>query len=168
MGFHPSELFSSSGIGTPFQASPPLLRFLSKPFDLEPALQRVTPRKKPSLEAARRIRSDLGLGSLGRSRTPRALPPKLPTSRASPSQRAPLTLTEARSFDHTPDEPRGIRTIPARHLPPKRAPTRTAFRTDCLRDPFEDQPPADYFFISRSRPSCDGRELSLCGRPLSA
>lgn len=168
MGFYPSELFSSPGIGTPFQTFPPLLRFLSRPSDLEPALQRLTPRKKPSLYAARRIRSGLGLGSPGRFRTPRVLPPKLPTSRASPSQRAPLALTEARSFDPTPDEPRGIRTIPARHLPPKRAPTRTAFRTNCLRDPFEDQPPADYFFISRSRPSCDDRGLSLCGRPLFA
>jgi hypothetical protein len=160
MGFDPSELFSCPGIGTPFQVPLPLLRFLSRPFGLEPALQRLKSPEQAVPSAARRIRSGRGLGSPGRHGSlgcslqngphREHLPLDVPLS--------PLPkhgLTTAPRMDHGGFGPSRIGC-----LPPKRAPTRSTFRTDSLRDPLEDRSPADYFFISRPRSPYGDRATS--------
>jgi hypothetical protein len=110
--------------------------------------------------AARRIRSGRGLGSPGRHGSlgcslqngphREHLPLDVPLS--------PLPkhgLTTAPRMDHGGFGPSRIGC-----LPPKRAPTRSTFRTDSLRDPLEDRSPADYFFISRPRSPYGDRATS--------
>jgi hypothetical protein len=109
---------------------------LQNPSGLTAALQRLTPTGKAvPLLAPRTVNSGRGPCS-----------PGLPVSRALPSGNRPKSVS---LFDSplvlrppTALRPQGTGTSgsllsPTRRLPPKRAPARLTFLTDCARNPFE-------------------------------
>jgi hypothetical protein len=74
-GLRSSELFSFRVIEKPSRALSPLLRFLAKPFDLAPALQRVCPTWKAVPLVAPECLARVGTVALLSFPTSQALPP---------------------------------------------------------------------------------------------
>jgi hypothetical protein len=125
MGFSLQSFYPSRGSKNPFGSFFPLLRFLSKPFGFEPALQRLAPLKKAVFLASQRINLGRRLCSLGPFGLSGILSDE-PRRNSSPFSSVPLLLILFSPYEPKSDWSSGCFLSPAWRFP-QEAPTCVTF-----------------------------------------